>query len=98
MENFLLENEAKNVCKEYGIPITTFRTAKSLEEAIKFSEEIGYPTVFKIGSPNVIHKLNVGGVILNINSLEEAKKAYNLILGNPQKHILDAIIDGVLIQ
>ena len=64
--NFLLEHEAKAVCKEYGIPITKLKIAKSVEEAAKFSEEIGYPIVLKIVSPDVLHKFDVGGVILNI--------------------------------
>ena len=78
----LLENEAKTVCKMYGIPVTELKLAKNVEEAEKFSEEIGYPAVFKIVSPDVVHKLDVGGVILNIKSREEAKKAYNQIIDN----------------
>jgi len=95
---FLLEHEAKTVCKEYGIPITALKIAKTAEEAAKFSEEIGYPTVFKIVSPDVIHKFDVGGVILNINSREDAKKAYNTIVENVKKHKPNAKINGILVQ
>ncbi|PVX26417.1 MAG: acetyl-CoA synthetase [Candidatus Bathyarchaeum sp.] len=95
---FLLEHEAKTVCKEYGIPITALKIAKTAEEAIKFSEELGCTTVFKIVSPDVIHKFDVGGVILNINSKEDAKKAYDKIMENVKKHKPDAKIDGVLVQ
>jgi len=95
---FLLEHEAKTVCKEYGIPITEIKIAKTVEEAVKFSEEMGCTTVFKIVSPDVIHKFDVGGVILNINGPEEAKKAYNQILENVKKHNPNARIDGILIQ
>jgi acyl-CoA synthetase (NDP forming) len=95
---FLLEHEAKIVCKEYGIPITKLKIAKTAEEVVKFSEEIGYPTVFKIISPDVIHKLDVGGVILNINSKQEAKKAYYQIIENVNKHNPNAKIDGILVQ
>jgi acyl-CoA synthetase (NDP forming) len=96
--NFLLEYEAKTVCKEYGIPITELKIAKTAEEAAKFSEEIGYPTVLKIISPDVIHKFDVGGVILNVNSCEDAKNAYNKIVENVKKHKPDAKIDGILVQ
>ena len=96
--SFLLEYEAKTVCKEYGIPITELKIAKTAEEAAKFSEEIGYPTVLKIISPDVIHKFDVGGVILNVNSSEDAKNAYNKIVENVKKHKPDAKIDGVLVQ
>ena len=95
---FLLEHEAKTVCKEYGIPITEIKIAKTVEEAVKFSEEMGCTTVFKIVSPDVIHKFDVGGVILNINGPEEAKKAYNKILENVKKHNPNARIDDILIQ
>ena len=46
--NILLEHEAKNVCKEYDIPITRFKIAKTAREAVKFSEDIGYPIVLKM--------------------------------------------------
>jgi len=96
--NFLLEPEAKTVCKEYGIPITKMKIAKTAEEAAKFSEEIGYPTVLKIVSPDVLHKFDVGGVILNINSREDARNAYNKIIENVKKHKPDAKIVGILVQ
>jgi acetate---CoA ligase (ADP-forming) subunit beta len=95
---FLLEYEAKTVCKEYGIPVTELKIAKTAEEAAKFSEGIGYPTVLKIISPDVIHKVDVGGVILNVGSNEDAKNAYNKIIENVKKHKPDAKIDGVLVQ
>jgi acyl-CoA synthetase (NDP forming) len=95
---FLLEHEAKTVCKEYGVPITELKLANTAEEAAKFSEQIGYPTVLKIVSPDVIHKSDVGGVILNIKSREEAKNAYNKIIQNVKRHKPDAKIDGILIQ
>lgn len=95
---FLVEHEAKTVCKEYGIPITEFKIAKTAEDAINFSEEMGCSTVFKIISPDVIHKFDVGGVILNINSREDAKKAYNKIMDNIKKYKPNAKIDGVLVQ
>jgi acetyl-CoA synthetase (ADP-forming) len=95
---FLLEYEAKNVCREYGITITKFKIAKNAEEAINFSQEIGYPTVFKIISPDVIHKFDVGGVILNINSGKDAKKAFNKIVMNVKKHKPKSRIKGILVQ
>jgi len=95
---FLLEHEAKTVCKEYGIPITALKIAKTVEDAVKFFEDMDCPAVFKIVSTDVIHKFDVGGVILNINSKEDAKKAYNKILENVKKHKPDAKIDGILVQ
>ena len=100
MENrkYLLESEAKKICEAYGIPVTRFKVATNEEEAVKFANEIGYPVVFKIVSPDVIHKSDVGGVILNIKNDEEAKKAYKQILENVKKHVPDAKIVGVFVQ
>lgn len=95
---FLLEHEAKYVCKEYGIPITKMKIADNIQNAIKFSEQIEGPTVFKILSPDIIHKSDVGGVILNINSKFDAKEAYNQIIKNVKKQHPNAKIEGILIQ
>ena len=95
---FLLEYEAKAVCQEYGIPVTKVKISKNPEEAAKFSSQIGYPVVLKIISPDVLHKFDVGGVILDINSQEEAKNAYNTIVENVKEHKPNAHIDGILIQ
>ncbi|HVP41308.1 MAG TPA: acetate--CoA ligase family protein, partial [Candidatus Krumholzibacteriaceae bacterium] len=65
---FLLETEAKTICSEYGIPVTKFMVAKTAEEAVKFAEKIGYPVVMKIVSPDVIHKFDVGGVMVNLKT------------------------------
>jgi len=96
--NFLLEPEAKAVCMEYGIPVTAFRVAKTEEEAVKFARDIGYPVVLKIISPNIIHKSDVGGVILNLKTPEEVRRAYREILTNVKKHKADAEIKGILVQ
>ena len=95
---FLLEYEAKAVCQEYGIPVTKVKVSKNAEEAAEFSAQIGYPVVLKIVSPDVIHKFDVGGVILDVNSKEEAKNGFDQILENVKKHKPNAQIDGILIQ
>ena len=95
---FLLEPEAKAICMEYDIPVTKFKVASSEDEAVKFAEEIGYPIVLKIVSPDVIHKFDVGGVILNLKSAEEVRKAYNQIIENVRKHKPNARILGVTVQ
>ena len=96
--SYLLEPEAKMVCIEYGIPVTRFKVALTSDEAVKFAEEIGYPVVLKIVSPDVIHKFDVGGVALNLKTLSEVKDAYEKILKNVKKHKPNAKIIGVLVQ
>ena len=95
---FLLESEAKTVCMEYGIPTTEFNVAKNVAEAVEFAEKIGYPVVLKIVSPDIIHKSDVGGVIINIKDAKDVRNAYKQIMGNVKKHKPDADIVGVLVQ
>jgi acyl-CoA synthetase (NDP forming) len=68
---FLLEPEAKAVCMEYGIPVTKFKVAKNEAEAVKFAEEIGFPVVLKIVSPDIIHKSDVGGVVVGLKTAKD---------------------------
>ncbi len=96
--NFLLEPEAKEICIQYGIPVTKFKVAKTVDEATKFSNEIGYPIVLKIVSPDIIHKFDVGGVILNLGNAQEVRSAYERILVNVKKHRPEAKINGVFVQ
>ena len=95
---YLLEPEAKTICQEYGIPVTTFRVATTAEDAVKFAEEIGYPTVLKVVSPDVIHKFDVGGVVLDVENPEDVQDAYKKILENVKKNKPDAKIQGILVQ
>lgn len=95
---FLLETEAKNVCMEYGIPVTKFMVAKTAEEAIRFAGKIGYPIVMKIVSPDVIHKFDVGGVLINLKTPKEVESAFKTILENVKKHDPNAKIIGVTVQ
>lgn len=94
----LLEHEAKAVCQKYGIPTTRFRVAGSAEEAATIAEGIGFPVVLKVISPDVIHKYDVGGVILNLKSANEVINAYNQIVRNVKMHRPEARILGVNVQ
>jgi len=96
--NYLLEPEAKTICTQYGIPVTRFKVAKTPEEAVTQAREIGYPIVLKIISPDIIHKWDVGGVMLNLKTPKQIKEAYNKILANAKKHKPEAKIVGILVQ
>lgn len=94
----LLEPEAKIICAEYGIPVTKFRVASNQLEASKYANEIGYPVVLKIVSPDIIHKSDAGGVIVNLKTKAEVILGYSKILENAKKYKADAKIVGVLVQ
>lgn len=95
---FLLEPEAKIVCRDYGIPVTSFRIAENETEAVEFAKDIGYPVVLKIVSPEIIHKSDVGGVIINLKDSKDVQNAYKQIMDNVQKHKPNAKIIGILVQ
>jgi acyl-CoA synthetase (NDP forming) len=94
----LLETEAKAICMEYAIPVTTFKLAKNEEEAVEFAGQIGFPVVLKIVSPDIIHKSDAGGVMVNLKSTVEVRNAYGKILENAKKYDAAARIEGVLVQ
>jgi len=94
----LLEIEAKAICMEYAIPVTTFKLAKREEEAAEFAGQIGFPVVLKIVSPDIIHKSDAGGVMVNLKSAVEVRNAYGKILENAKKYDAAAKIVGVLVQ
>ncbi|HUV75881.1 MAG TPA: bifunctional acetate--CoA ligase family protein/GNAT family N-acetyltransferase [Dehalococcoidales bacterium] len=94
----LNEEDSKKLLATYGIAVTTPHFARNAEEAAFVASGIGYPVVMKISSPDVAHKSDVGGVILNIASADELKKAFAEIMANVKKHQPDARIEGVSIQ
>ncbi len=94
----LLETEAKAICAEYGIPATKAELAKDEREAVELARRIGYPVVLKIVSPDIVHKSDVGGVVVNVENEEEARKACKQILANVRKHRPKARITGLLVQ
>jgi len=90
--------ETLDILDAYGIPVVKSRIVKNEEEAVKASRELGYPVVMKILSPQIIHKSDVGGVVVGIQSDEEAKLGYNKIIENVKRYVPDAEIKGVLVQ
>ncbi len=77
MENgMLLEHQAKELMEKQGIPVGTNLFVQNAEQACRACEQIGYPVVMKVVSPDIIHKSDVGGVILNIQNQTAAEKAF----------------------
>lgn len=92
----LLEHEAFQLLKYYGIPSPEVVVVKSPDEAKELADKIGYPIALKIVSPDIIHKSDVGGVKLGLRSGEEARKAVEEMLKTVKSKAPDARIVGVL--
>jgi len=92
----LLETEAKELLREYGIPVPDFKLIKSEEEITGLAKEINFPIVMKIVSPDIIHKTDAGGVKVGIKDEKEAKTAYQDIIYKVKKYKKEAKISGVI--
>jgi acetate---CoA ligase (ADP-forming) len=95
---FLPEPEAHAVLKAYGLPMSRSKLVQNEAEAVSAASEIGYPVVMKIVSPDIVHKVDVGGVRLNLQSGADVKKAYNELIPQVQAARQGVKIWGVLIQ
>ena len=94
----LTEIEAKQVFAAYGLPVTKVKLAGSMNEALSIANDIGYPIVMKVVSPDILHKSDAGGVVVNIQNEEQARKAYQDILANCKRYKPDAKILGIVVQ
>lgn len=84
--------------KAYNIPIAPVKLARELHEAESIADELGYPVVMKIASPDILHKSDIGGVILNIQNRESLIISYTHILEKVKSSKPQAQVDGVHIQ
>ena len=94
----LNEVEAKDLLRDAGVPVTATTLATSRDDAQKQAEAAGYPVVLKIVSPDIVHKSDVGGVKLNLNSKAEVAAAYDAIVANSLKAVPNAKVVGVAVQ
>ncbi len=90
--------EAAQLAKCYGIPVLEKRLVASREEAVKVAEEIGYPVVLEVESPQIIHKTEVGGIILDLKSAEEVAKGFDAIMANVRAKAPTAEVKGVIVR
>jgi acetyltransferase len=94
----LTEDEAKKILKYYNFPVVRTAVANNVDEAVAFASEMGFPVVLKILSPQIIHKSDAGGVILNINSAREVRDAFELLIQRATAYNPNAQIIGVTVQ
>ena len=92
-EKTLSEFDSKKVLDAYAIPVTKEMVTKTLSDAVKFAEEIGYPVVLKGSSSTLTHKTELNLIELNIKDRDGLEKAYKALeeRGGDQ-------LDGILVQ
>lgn len=90
--------EARDILDAYRIPIPASKLCKTADEAVAFAEEIGYPVVMKIASPDILHKTDIGGVRLNIESANDVRDSFDLLTFRAMRYMPEAEIWGCLVQ
>src|SRR6476659_9279908 len=91
------EVASKKLLKAYGIPVSKEEIAQTAAEAVKIAKKIGFPVVAKVVSADILHKSDIGGVVLNLNSAAEVKKAFNDITARVKKLKNKPKLEGILI-
>jgi acetyl coenzyme A synthetase (ADP forming)-like protein len=94
----LSENEGKRILKAYGIATPREGIAHDLPSALKLAGDIGYPVVMKVESPDIAHKTDVGGVVLDIDDGPELERSYQVMLSRVHEKLPKAKVTGVSIQ
>ena len=92
---FLLANEGQMILQAIGMSGPKSKIAKSIGEAVTIADEIGYPVVMKVVSRDIIHKSDVGGVLLNLENPQEVMNAYQTIIHNCKSYKREATIEGI---
>jgi len=83
---------------EQGLPCTEFALADSPAEAVRLAQAQGFPVALKISSPDIIHKSDVGGVQLGLNSAKAVENAYGELMSALKRSSSQAQVDGVLVS
>jgi acetyltransferase len=91
------EVASKKLLKAYGIPISKEEIAQTAAEAVKIAKKIGFPVVAKVVSADILHKSDIGGVVLNLSNAAEVKKAFNDITARVKKLKGKPKLEGILI-
>jgi acetyltransferase len=90
--------EAREILIAYGVKLPKSVLARSADEAVQAAEEMGFPVVLKIASPDILHKTDIGGVKLNLTSPSDVRDAFDLIYYRATRHMPDATIWGCQVQ
>ena len=97
-QRYLTQAECRPLLDCYRLPLLRSAVVTAAEEAAQVAESFGTPVVMKVMSADVVHKLDAGGVLLNIHGSEEAMAAYKKIFQNVSRAVPGAQIQGILIE
>jgi len=94
----LNEAEVKKFLEHYDIPTVRTLVAKTANDAVNKASQISYPVALKILSPQIVHKTDAGGVVLDIDSEAHLRQSFDLVMKRARGYNPEADIQGVTIQ
>jgi acetate---CoA ligase (ADP-forming) len=94
----LMEAEAKALFARAGLPVVDERRTTTAQAAAEAAAALGFPVVLKLDSPDIAHKTEVGGVRLDLGSVDAVREAFDAIVASARHHAPNARVDGVLVQ
>ncbi|UCG58320.1 MAG: acetate--CoA ligase family protein [Phycisphaerales bacterium] len=92
------EAESKEMLEAYGFVTPKGSIATTAEQAANIAQQLGYPVVLKIWSPDILHKSDVGGVKVGLKGEQQVRDAFDLMMYRIPKKLPEANILGVLVQ
>ncbi len=97
-KNYISGPDAMAILKAYGVPVVEPILVTNIDECVVISRRIGFPVVLKISSPDIIHKVDVGGVETNIQNENEVRERFTKILENVKNKKPTAKILGLVVE
>ena len=94
----LSESQSSEILSAYGIRTAKRITAKTEDAAVQAANNMGYPVVMKIDSPDIPHKTEVNGIRLNVQNGQEVRQAFKEIYGSAKEHCPTADLHGISVQ
>ena len=94
----LSEMESKALLAAFNIPVARTMVAHSPNEALLIAQQLGFPVAMKINSPDITHKSDAGGVMLNLRNAHEVRAAYQHIIDSVQLNRPNARVEGISIE
>ena len=97
-KGFMSESDSKDILAAYGLPVIKTTIAESETQAMKMAQEMTYPLVMKLHSPDITHKTDAGGIFLDLRSQEDVRHAFTSIMASAKTYDPNARINGVTLQ
>jgi acetate---CoA ligase (ADP-forming) len=95
---FVSEQHAAAIARAYGIATPRGEVARTRSDAVRIANDIGYPVALKVASPDILHKSDIGGLVLGITDDASLSRAWDTVLDRVHRRMPDAAVWGALVQ